>query len=43
MKYTKLKVEIVYGVILSKDSFSLEQTNWLNNFLAKIMWKLIFV
>ena len=38
MNSTKLKVEDVFGEIVSKDSISPEQITKLNNFLAKIMW-----
>ena len=38
MKNTKLKVEDVFGDVLSKDDYySQEQITKLNNFLAKIM------
>ena len=37
MKNTSLKVEDVFGDIISKDNFSQEQITKLNNFLAKIM------
>ena len=37
MKNTSFKVEDVFGVIISKDSFSQEQITKPNNFLAKIM------
>ena len=38
MDSTKLKVEDIFGDVISKDSFSSEQRTKLNNFLAKIMW-----
>ena len=34
---TKLKVEDIFGDVISKDSISPEQITKLNNFLAKIM------
>ena len=37
MKNTSLKVEDVFGDVISKDNFSQEQITELNNFLAKIM------
>ena len=37
MNNTQCKVEDVFADIISKDSFSPEQINKLNNFLAKIM------
>ena len=37
MKITQFKVEDVFGDILSKDSYSPEQTTKLNDFLAKIL------
>ena len=37
MDSTKLKVEDIFGDVISKDSFSSEQRTKLNNFLAKIM------
>ena len=37
MKNTQFKVEDVLGNVISKDNFSQEQLNKLNNFLAKIM------
>ena len=37
MKNTSIKVEDVYGDILSKDSISPEQITKPNNFLAKTM------
>ena len=37
MKSTQFKVEDVFGDVISKDSFSQEQTTKLNSFLAKIL------
>ena len=37
MDSTKLKVEDIFGDVISKDSISPEQTTKLNSFLAKIM------
>ena len=37
MKNTSLRVEDVFGDVISKDNFSQEQITKLNNFLAKIM------
>ena len=37
MKNTQLKVQIVFGDFISKDSISPEQLTKLDNFLAKIM------
>ena len=37
MDSTKIKVEDIFGDVISKDSISPEQTTKLNNFLAKIM------
>ena len=37
MNSTKLKVEDVFGDVISGDNFSQEQITKLNNFLAKIM------
>ena len=37
MKNTSFKVEDVFGDVRSKDNFSQEQINKLNNFLAKIL------
>ena len=37
MKNTSLKVEDVFGDVISKDNFSQEQITKLNNFLAKII------
>ena len=37
MKNTQFKVEDVFGDIISKDNFSLEQITKANNVLAKIM------
>ena len=38
MKNTQVKVEDVFGDVISKDNFSQEQITKINNFLAKIMW-----
>ena len=38
MKNTQIQVEDVFGDDISKDNFSQEQKNKLNNFLAQIMW-----
>ena len=35
MKNTQLRVEDVFGDVISKDNFSQEQITKLNNFLAK--------
>ena len=37
MKNTQLRVEDVFGDVISKDNFSQEQITKLNKFLAKIM------
>ena len=37
MKNTELKVEDIFGDIISKDTISPEQTTKPNNFLAKMM------
>ena len=37
MKNTQLRVEDVFGDVISKDNFSQEQITKLNNFLAKMM------
>ena len=37
MKNTQLKVEDVFGDVVSKDNFSHEQITKLNIFLARIM------
>ena len=37
MKNTQFRVEDVFGDVISKDKFSLEQITKLNTFLAKIM------
>ena len=37
MKNTQWKVEDIFGDVISKDKFSLEQITKPNNFLAKIM------
>ena len=37
MRNTSFKVEVVFGNVISKDNFSQEQINKLNNFSAKIM------
>ena len=37
MKNTQVKVEDLFGDVISKDNFSQEQITKLNNFLAKIM------
>ena len=37
MKNTSLKVEDIFGDVISKDSISPEQITKLNKFLAKIM------
>ena len=37
MKKTEIKVEDVFGDVISKDKFSYEQITKLKNFLAKIM------
>ena len=37
MENTQFKFEDVFGDVISKDNFSQEQINKLNNFLAKIM------
>ena len=37
MKNTQIKVEDVFGDVISKDNFSQEQMTNLNKFLAKIM------
>ena len=37
MDSTKLKIEDIFGDVISKDSISTEQTTKLNNFLAKNM------
>ena len=37
MDSTKLKLEDIFGDVISKDSISPEQINKLNKFLAKIM------
>ena len=42
-KNTSFKVEDVFGDVKSKDFISPEQITNLNNFLAKVMWKLILV
>ena len=37
MNSTKIRVEDIFGDVISKDSISPEQITKLNNFLAKIM------
>ena len=37
MKKTQVRVEDVFGDVISKDNFSQEQVTKLNNFLAKIL------
>ena len=43
MKNNSFKFEVVFGDVISKDTFSHEQRKKLNNFSAKIMSKLILV
>ena len=37
MDATKLKVEDIFGDVISKDSFSTEQITKVNSLLAKVM------
>ena len=37
MRWTKFKVEDIFGDVISKDIISTEQITKLNNFLAKMM------